>query len=99
MKKILETLPYPSKKEGDLPYAKLLSIVVDERYRGRGVSGELFNALVNEFASQSVNRFKVIVGADLTPACRFYEYAGCVLHSEIEVHAGMKSRVYVWGIG
>jgi len=55
--------------------------------------------MVNEFASQSVNRFKVIVGADLTPACRFYEHAGCVLHSEIEVHAGMKSRVYVWGIG
>jgi len=99
IKKILETLLYPSKKEGDLPDAELLSIIVDEPYRGRGVSRDLFNALVDEFACQSIHRFKIVVGDDLKSACRFYEHAGCVLHSELEVHAGEKSRIYVWGMG
>jgi hypothetical protein len=66
---------------------------------GRTDSGELFNAMVDEFLSQSIDRFKVVVGVELRSAHRFYEHVGCVLHSEIEVHEGMHSRVYVWGMG
>jgi ribosomal protein S18 acetylase RimI-like enzyme len=98
VKKIVETLLYPLKKKLDLPDAELLSIVVDEPYRGQGVSRELFHALVYEFASRSINHFKIVVGDHLTAACRFYEQMGCVLHSELEVHVGEKSRIYVWGI-
>lgn len=98
VKKVVETLVYPMKKEASLPDAELLSIVVEESYRVKGVSKELFNLLVHEFASRHVNRFKVVVGADLAAACRFYEKMGGVLHSEIEVHQGIKSRVYVWGM-
>lgn len=98
MKKVVETLFYPMKKEASLPDAELLSIVVEESYRAKGVSQELFNGLVHEFALRHIDRFKVVVGADLAAACRFYEKMGGVLHSEIEVHQGMKSRVYVWGM-
>lgn len=94
-KKVVETLMYPTKKAENLPDEELLSIVVDEGYWGQSVSKALFNGLVDEFASRAVKRFKVVVGADLTAACRFYESMGGVLHSEIEVHKGMKSRVYV----
>jgi len=98
MKKMLETLVYPSKEKGDLPDAELLSIVIDKRYRGQGVSVELFNALVDEFASQSVNRFKVVVGANLTAANRFYEKAGGEVVKQIEVHKGEMSNIYLFDI-
>jgi hypothetical protein len=66
---------------------------------GRIDRGGLFKALVDEFLSRSVTRFKIVVGVELRSAHRFYEHAGGVQQSEIEVHAGEKSRVYVWGMG
>ncbi len=98
MKKVVETLFYPLKKEASLPDAELLSIIVEESCRAKGVSQELFNGLVHEFTSRHIDRFKVVVGADLAIACRFYEKMGGVLYSETEVHQAMKSRVYVWGM-
>jgi GNAT superfamily N-acetyltransferase len=96
IKKVLETLSYPKKKEKNLPDSELLSIVVEKRYRGQDVSRELFNSLVDEFKSRNICKFKVVVGAELIAACRFYEIMGCIIHSEIEVHEGMKSRAYLW---
>ena len=97
-KKIFETLLYPVKKDSDLPKAELLSIVVDETYRGKGISQRLFNKLTEEFKKDGIEKFKVVVGSNLLPACRFYEKMGGILHLEIEVHKGEKSRVYVWEI-
>ena len=97
-KKIFETILYPVKKDNDLPKAELLSIVVNETYRGKGISQKLFNKLMEEFKKDGIDKFKVVVGSNFLPACRFYEKMGGVLHSEIEVHKGEKSRVYVWKI-
>lgn len=81
-----------------MPEAELLSIVVDEAYRGKGISPRLFNKLIEEFKKVGIEKFKVVVGSNLLPACRFYEKMGGVFHSEIEVHKGERSRVYVWEI-
>ncbi|WP_338140595.1 GNAT family N-acetyltransferase [Candidatus Kuenenia sp.] len=76
MRKTLETLFYPAKKENDLPDAELLSIVVEENYQGKGVARKLFIKLVDEFKTRGVFRFKVVVGSNLIAACRFYEKNG-----------------------
>lgn len=98
IRKVLETLLYPVKKEQDLPNAELLSIVVDKNYQGKDNSQKLFEGLVEEFKKRNVKQFKVVVGANLLPACKFYEKMGGVLQKVIEVHKGDKSRVYVWNI-
>ena len=81
-----------------MPKAELLSIVVNETYRGKGISQKLFARLVEEFKKRGSEQFKVTVGSNVKPACRFYEKMGGILHAEIEVHKGEKSRVYVWEI-
>lgn len=98
-KKIFETLFYPARKEQTkLPNAELMSIVVDKKYQGKGVSKDLFKRLVQEFKKRGIDKFKVTVGSNLVAACKFYEKMGGILHLEIEVHKGEKSRVYVWNI-
>lgn len=95
--KIFETLLYP-KKEGDMPHAELLSIVVDERCRGMGMSSRLFQELSNEFKRRGAGDFKVVVGDKLVAACKFYEKMGGRRLGDIEVHRGDKSRVYMWSL-
>jgi GNAT superfamily N-acetyltransferase len=98
VRKSLETLLYPAKKENNLPRAELLSIFVEEKYQGKKVSQELFHKLVEEFRNMGISQFKAVAGINLIKACRFYEKMGGTFHSEIEVHQGDKSRVYVWKI-
>ena len=98
VKKIIETLLYPARKEQNLPNAELLSIVVDKNYRGKGIAQKLFEKLEEEFKIRNVNRFKVIVGSNLISASRFYEKMGGILYSEIEVHKDKKSQIYIWKI-
>jgi GNAT superfamily N-acetyltransferase len=95
-RRIFETFFYPVKKEQNLPNAELLSIVVEKNYQGKGISQKLFERLVEEFSKKGINQFKVVVGSNLIPACKFYEKMGGVLQQEIEIHKGEKSRVYVW---
>jgi len=97
-KKIVETLFYPSKNEGKLPSAELLSIVVDQNLQGQRIGEKLFIKLVGAFRERGITQFKVIVGENLTSACKFYEKMGGAFHSEIEVHRDEKSRVYIWTI-
>lgn len=97
LKKVMETLFYPQKtREQDIPHAELLSIALDKRYTGRGIARKLFDALTEEFKGKNVKVFKVIVGAGLKDALKFYENAGCKKHSEIEIHKGEKSFIYVY---
>lgn len=98
VKKIFETLFYPARKEQNLPKTELLSIVVDENYRGKGIAQKLFVKLEDEFRSRNIKQFKVVVGSKLIAACKFYEKIGGVFCTEVEVHKGEKSRVYVWEI-
>ena len=95
--KLVETFIYPSKQK-NLPGAELLSIVVSDKYRGKGVSESLFKSMVSEFKEKNITNFKVVVGSNLSAATRFYQKMGGIPYAEIEVHNAEVSRVYVWEI-
>lgn len=96
--RIIEILRY-SRGTSDhgpaLPSAELLSIVVDPAFRGRQHADYLYRQLGNFFASRGEPQFKIIVGAALAPAHRFYQRMGAQPAAEIEVHQGARSIVYV----
>jgi len=98
--KIIETLIYPKKKNiiPNIPDAELLSIAVNEAFQGKGRASLIFNALVEEFKKQKINSFKIIVGSNLNRASKFYEKIGCKKTTEIEIHKGEKSYIYVYNI-
>ncbi len=96
LKKMIETLFYPARKKQNLPMTELLSIALDKNYRGKGIAEQLFGKIVEEFRSRDIKCFKVVVGSELIAARKFYEKMGGVFCTEIEVHNGKKSRVYVW---
>lgn len=96
IKRVFETLSYPSKTEGSFPKAELLSMAVQKGLRGRGAGSMLFGSFVEGMKERGVKGFMTAAGSDLEGACRFYERRGGRLHSEIEIHKGRKSRIYVW---
>ena len=46
-----------------------------------------------------MGEFKIIVGAPLAPAHRFYRRMGAVPVAEMEVHGGAASTVYLQRVG
>ena len=98
VKKIIETLLYPARKEQNLPEAELLGIVVDKNYRGEGIAQKLFKKLEEEFRSRDIKQFKIATGESLVRAQRFYESLGAEKAASIEVHRGQKTIVYVYRI-
>lgn len=78
-----------------LPAAELLSIVVDPAARGRSHADRLYRQLTEFFAQRGEHEFKIIVGAALAPAHRFYRRMGAQPAAEIEIHQGVRSTVYV----
>ena len=99
LKKVWEVLRYVKKSSTALlPDAELLSIAVVKDYRGKGVSKELFNALVKGYISIGIKRFRIVVGNSLAEAHRFYEKMGCVEVGKLEVHKSDLSKVYLFEI-
>nr|WP_277749327.1 GNAT family N-acetyltransferase [Solirhodobacter olei] len=78
-----------------LPSHELFSIVVAPSARGTGVAETLINALSDHFRAQAVGAFRIVVGAALSPAHRFYLRMGAEPIARTEVHAGAGSIVYV----
>ena len=103
--RILEILRYSRGGGGEvtavptLPAAELLGIAVDPACRGRGIAEDLYAGLKLFFATRGLGEFKIIVGAPLAPAHRFYRRMGAVPVAEIEVHRGAASTVYVQKVG
>jgi len=99
IRKIVETLVYPSKNElNDLPKAELLDIAISKEYQGRGLAQILFkefSACLNEFG---IDEFKITTGESLKQAQRFYEKLGAIKIGTIEVHKGQKTFVYCYKI-
>ncbi len=97
VKKIIETLLYP-RKEKTLSSAELLTIAVRSQFHGKGIAENTFRLFVNEMKNRGVEKFRVVVGESLPRAIRFYEKIGFVFHSNISIHSGEISRVYVYEI-
>ncbi|MEM1132711.1 MAG: GNAT family N-acetyltransferase [Pseudomonadota bacterium] len=96
VRKIFETLFYPSKNElYDLPGAELMDIVISDGSRGSGVGSALFTAFSTRLHQSGIPKFKVTTGEQLTEAAKFYEKHGGEYSGSIELHRGSNIRVYV----
>lgn len=88
IRKILEVLRYGSHETDDLPKGELLSIIVDDNYRGQKRADRLYADLCRFFISIGESNFKIVVGSTLIPALRFYSRMGARVAKEIHVHKG-----------
>ena len=95
--RILDILRYSGRaaRAGDLPMAELLSIGVDGEFRGHGHAAGLYQALCDYFRKKHVGAFKIVVGGSLDSAHRFYRRMGAHPASQLEVHRGEASTVYL----
>jgi len=97
VKKIFETLLYPSKKEfSDMPKAELFNFAISEKYQGKGVAKKLFLRLADVFRGMGIENFKIGTGENLTRAQQFYEKMGAKKIDSIEIHKGQKSFIYTY---
>lgn len=96
LKRILENRKYSAQDVagGKGASAELLSIVVDESVRGTGIAKGLFKELKDAFRQKKVECFKILVGAQLVSAQKFYVKAGAVKVEEVELHRGERSFMY-----
>lgn len=78
-----------------LPRAELLSLAVSRADRGKGVADKLYSRLAREFSARGANAFRIVVGAELEPAHRFYQRMGAIPRGTREVHRGNSSTIYV----
>lgn len=96
--RIIEILRY-SRGAGansvSLPEAELLSLAVSPSCRGRGHAESLYAGLARFFAERDQTAFRIVVGAELARAHRFYRRMGAEPRVEIAVHQGAASTVYV----
>ena len=82
----------------DLPEAELFSIAVSSSERGKGIAKKLYIQLLEDFKGRGVKQFRIVVGNKLTPAHRFYIKMGAEVTTEIELHSGETSKVYVHNV-
>lgn len=97
IKKAFETLFAPKKTKIDIAnrdLPELLSIVVDEEYRGMNIGENLIISVEQELKQIGFEKYKVLVGASLQ-ANKFYRKNGFQLYNEVELHKGDKSYIYI----
>ncbi len=96
-RRVREILRYAKKgpERTDLPTAELLSIAVDPAYRGKGIAEAMYTDLIAYFKQRQIAEFKIIVGGKLDSAHKFYQRMGAQPLTELELHEGAKSVVYV----
>jgi len=95
IKKVFETFFYPgTMKKMALPCAELLSIVVAEEARGKGLATELVKKGLEACRLRGIEKVKVLVGADNEPANRLYLHCGFELFGRVMNH-GVLSNIYV----
>jgi len=78
-----------------LPVAELLSIAVDSTIQKSGIGSRLLNALEFELMQIGIKEYKVIAGADLDSANKFYLKNGFILVRQIIIHGNELSNIYL----
>lgn len=97
IRKIFETLLYPSKEEiQNFPKAELLDIAISLEYQGTGLAQQLFREFSKRMLKLGIKNFKITTGESLTKAQRFYESLGAEKVGEVQVHQGSKTVIYVY---
>lgn len=97
--KVIETLTIPFRKHSgkgkveNMP--ELLSIVIDEQFRGIGIGGNLVKHLETRLKDARFKKYRVVVGAILKEARKFYLSLGFIEHDIDELHKGEISHILV----
>ncbi len=78
-----------------IPETELLSICVSPQAQQGGIGGKLVNELEKELKNRKITRYKVIAGAKLNGANRFYIKNGFQLSKQITIHGNDLSNVYI----
>ncbi len=94
VRRVFESLRYPSQIDPQYPQAELLSVVVAPQARGTEAAAALLRALLDELYQRGCSTVKVIVGAELARANAYYRKHGFRLAGTISSH-GLPSNVYV----
>ena len=95
IKKVFETLFYPGRvKKMNVSGAELLSIVVIEEGRSKGLATQLVEKGLEECTKRGIDKVKVLVGADNEPANKLYLKCGFELVEQIDSH-GVHSNIYM----
>ena len=95
IKKVFETLAYPGRvKKMSLPDAELLSIVVSQDCRGKGLAHRLIDSGLQECKKRGIDSVKVMVGAANEPANKLYQKCGFAPAGQIDSH-GVSSNIYI----
>jgi len=89
IREVFDTLRYPAKQTAqELPPAEILSVGVSRAARGRGVGRQLVEAALRQAREDGQGQLKVLAGAGLEeanrfyPACRFEKVAEIIQHGE-----------------
>lgn len=99
IKRVIETLFYPKgKQQDDLPEPEILNFCVRSELQGKGVGGQLFKALCEEFRRREVKQIRIVTGETQKSAQLFYEAKGAEHATNMEVHKDSSSRVYVYDL-
>ncbi len=95
IRNIAETILYPvrTKKESLQVQGELLSTVVVEEERGKGISQAILREGFEICRKKQIEKIKILVAADNKPANRLYEKCGFTLLCQIYNH-GIKSNIY-----
>ena len=94
--RMLEILRYSrdNDQSSSWPRAELLSIALDPAFRGQHLAETLYRRLTEFFESRGNTEFKIVVGAALAPAHKFYLRMGAEPVAQTEVHQGEHSTIY-----
>lgn len=103
IKRIAETFtaPFKSKKNAtkagkvDLPHAELLSISVNSNYQKSGIGKQLLDELEKHLKENNILKYKVIAGASLKGANKFYKKNGFILVTQVIIHGNELSNIYI----
>lgn len=95
--KLAQTALHVRRKKpvANCPDAELLSIVVSDEHQRKGIAKLLYLQLAEKFLSRGERAFCIVVGGQLAAAHNFYLAMGAKVLSEIQIHDGMPSTIYV----
>lgn len=95
LKEVVDTLRYPAKQHAQqLPAAEILSIAVHAQGRGSGIGNRLLEMATKQATADGEAEIKVLAGAALAGANKFYIKCGFDKRCEIQQH-GHAMNAYV----
>ena len=94
IRRIFQTLLYPSRTSEDYPSAEVLSVAVAPGARRKGIAGKLMQSALAEFGSRGIDKVRVAVAAANKPANQYYIREDFQKAGLYDSH-GVQTNIYV----